>query len=220
MQKCKIKSIKYLGKKQTYNLTMKSEQHNYAIYDKNVKKSVFSLNSHSAAYGFNSYLTAYLKANYPEEFVCAVLEVETIKSNGDKYEKIALLEKEFEKYLPLKFLKRDINHSKVSYIIEKKKDPSQNVHTSEIRPSLLCKGMGLNAAIEIEKHQPYNSLKELAIKTSFSVVDARCIDALIESGYINIKKKKKEEVIKEFLAIREDLKKAANKGIESVDIFE
>jgi hypothetical protein len=27
-------------------------------------------------------------------------------------------------------------------------------------------------------------------------------------------------VIKEFLAIREDLKKAANKGIESVDFFE
>ena len=176
--------------------------------------------AHSAAYGFNSYLTAYLKANYPEEFVCAVLEVETIKSNGDKYEKIALLEKEFQKYLPIKFLKRDINHSKVSYIIEKKKDPSQNVHISEIRPSLLCKGMGLNAAIDIEKNQPYGSLKDLATKTNFSVVDARCLDALIESGYINIKKKKKEEIIKEFLAIREDLKKAAKKGIESVDIFE
>jgi DNA polymerase III alpha subunit len=80
--------------------------------------------------------------------------------------------------------------------------------------------MGLNAAEELEKNQPYNSLKDLAIKTNSSIVDARCLDAWIENGYFSIKKKNKEEVIKEFLAIREDLKKAANKGIESVDFFE
>jgi DNA polymerase-3 subunit alpha len=63
----KISSFKYLGKKETYNLSMKSEQHNY-ILDANV----VSANSHSVAYSFISYDTAWLKYYFPEEFYCAL----------------------------------------------------------------------------------------------------------------------------------------------------
>jgi DNA polymerase III alpha subunit len=143
-----------------------------------------------------------------------------MKSSGDKYDKIDLLEKEFAKKMPIKFLKRDLNKSKVRYVIEKKRDISIGNNFSEIRPSLLCKGLGVNAAIELEKNQPYNSLKELAEKTDSSIVDIRCIDALIEAGYFGRgKKKSKEDIIKEFATIREDLKKANKKGIDSSDIF-
>ena len=49
MKKLKIKSVKKIGKRKTYNLTMKSYQHNYAIYSAdNDDNFVFSANSHSA----------------------------------------------------------------------------------------------------------------------------------------------------------------------------
>jgi len=31
MKKCKVKSVKLIGKQMTYNVTMKGDQHNYKI---------------------------------------------------------------------------------------------------------------------------------------------------------------------------------------------
>ena len=62
-----IKSKKSLGIKHTYNLEMQSKYHNYII------NGVISKNSHSVGYSLLSYATAYYKANYPMEFLTAVL---------------------------------------------------------------------------------------------------------------------------------------------------
>ncbi len=86
MKKSKIKSIKCLGKRKTYNLTMKSEQHNYAIYDRQSEKSVISMNSHSAAYSLIGYYMCYLKANYTDEFSAVILILTTREKIHDKME--------------------------------------------------------------------------------------------------------------------------------------
>jgi len=65
----RIISTKSLGKRQTYNLHMKSEQHNYIL-----DNGVVSRNSHSCAYALVGYQAAYLKHYYPLEFYCSLLD--------------------------------------------------------------------------------------------------------------------------------------------------
>ena len=220
MQKCKIKSVRYIGERKTYNLTMESGQHNYFIYDKNNGKSVVSANSHSACYGYNSYSTAYLKANYPDEFMCSLLDVAITSSNGDRHDKVAAFEREFKRKMGVKFLPRDINKCKVAYTIEKRRDVKEGIKKTEIRPSLLCKGLLSKSAKNIEENAPYDDLRDLIGKTESSLVDTRVIDALAKGGYMGKKHIEDTSVIvKDFVMTREDIKKTAKKGVESVDMF-
>lgn len=177
--------------------------------------------AHSAAYGYTSYQTAYLKANYPDEFICSLLEVTINSSVGDRYEKVAAFEAEFSKKMSIKFLPRDVNKSKTEYKIERRRDVQAKINKTEIRPSLLCKGLSIAAAKNIEDNQPFDDLKDFVRKTDSSIVDSRGIEALIDGGYFGEKAKaNKETMKKQFSLLREDLKKAAKKGIESFDMFQ
>ncbi|NQT07057.1 MAG: DNA polymerase III subunit alpha [Candidatus Omnitrophica bacterium] len=70
-----VVSIEYAGAKKTYDIEMENI-HNF------VANGIIVHNSHSAAYAMISYRTAYLKANYPVEFMTALLTSE--KDNTDK----------------------------------------------------------------------------------------------------------------------------------------
>lgn len=219
MQKCKIKSCKYVGKKKTYNLTMKSKQHNYSILGNNdIGKFVISANSHAAAYSVMSYQSCYLKANYTDEFIVSLLNVEIERAH---YEKIEDLEKNFKKKMNIKFLSRSLNDCGTEYIIEKRKDISNGVGKTEIRPPLLCKSVGYNAAKSISDNAPYKGIRDLAEKTDFTHVTSETIGALIDAGYFKGKRgrDRKEEYVSEFIGIRKDLKALAKKGVSSVDLF-
>lgn len=175
--------------------------------------------AHACCYGYNSYITAYLKANYTDEFICATLNTETHKSSGNKFDKMADFEKEFKKKLDVKFLPRDINKCRLDYTIEKKKDINNGVIKTEIRPSLICKGLGWVAGKEIEKNQPFEGMKDFAERNSSSV-DTKAVLSLATAGYFGSKPKKDPEgFTKEFAVIKEGLKKMSKKGIESTDLF-
>ena len=220
MQKCKVKSIKRIGVRKTYNLTMQSGHHNYSLFDEKTGDSVITKNSHSACYAYNSYTTAYLKANYPDEFICSLLDVTANSSVADKFEKVEAFEKEFKRKMHVKILPRDINKSKSKYSIEKRKDLKTGIKKTEIRPSLLFKGVGLAAAQEIEKHQPYEDLRDLVEKVSSSIVDVRTVEALAAGGYFGKQKKDNTKGVADaFRSAREDIKKVKSKKVESVDIF-
>jgi DNA polymerase III alpha subunit len=229
MQKCKIKSIKKLDKRTTYNLTMKSKQHNYVVFDEKKDIGIVSLNSHAASYGVNSYYTAYLKSNYPEEFICSLLSVTLQTRSGKKYDKVDDFEREFKNKMNIKFLPRDINECSALYTISKKKDISIGVKQSEIRPALVCKGMGYNCALEIESKQPFRDLRDFAKRINSSIVDTRVIDALYTNGYFKhlpltegekVKKKTtKDSFVKYYSMIIDDQKKSNSRGVDSQDIF-
>ncbi|GAI81760.1 unnamed protein product, partial [marine sediment metagenome] len=86
---------------------------------------IFELMAHFAGYGFNkshstgyaliSYQTAYLKANYPLEFMAALLTSEI--ENTDK---LALYINECRR-MDIKILPPDINHSLANFMVEKNK---------------------------------------------------------------------------------------------------
>jgi len=228
MKKCKIILIKYIGKELTYNLTMKSKQHNYAVYDSSNNNN-FIISKNSCCYAYLSYITAYLKANYPDEFFCAFLNVENFRKKEDK---VSDLEKDLKKF-DIEILDKDINSCHVKYKIVKKKDMKNGIAKTQISPSLVCKGLGVSSAEEIEKHRPYNDLRDLAEKTDTSSVDKDAIGSLVDAGFFDkkfkeISKKTKNKLTKEnfrtllqekFSNIRNDMKKAAKKGVNSLDMF-
>ena len=142
--------------------------------------------------------------------------------SGDKYDKLEAFEREFKKKMNVKFLKRDINRSKVEYVVEKSCSRT-GPNKIEIRPSLICKGVGFKAAIEIEKKQPFkeNDLNNFVEKIDTSVVDTRVMEALGMAGYFGNKYKKyPKSLVNKFSSIRDDRKKAFKKGVDpGVDIF-
>lgn len=175
--------------------------------------------AHACCYAYNSYLTAYLKANYPEEFLTAYLNVEIKRA---KHEKVELLEK-MAKDMNIEIIPRHINKCKLEYEIVKKADVRAGVLHSQIMPSIRCKGLSENAAIEIVAKQPYSSLQDFAEKTDTKAVDTKAFDALLAAGFFrpnNSKGKDPKEVAKSFETIREDIKRARKKGVTVGNIFE
>ena len=206
---------------------MKSDQHNYKIIDDTNKYTMISRNSHSACYAYVSYTTAYLKAHYPEEYMTSYINALLRSKKGDKYEKVEQFEKECVK-MGMEMLPRSVNKCKWNYEIESKRDPDNGVFKSQIRPSLRCKGMSARAAKNIEENQPFEDIRSFAFKTSPSKVDSKSVECLSIAGFFRekdsktgkIKKRKSENVLKEFSELREDMKSTSRKGLESHDLFE
>jgi DNA polymerase III subunit alpha len=173
--------------------------------------------AHSAAYGLLAWITGYLKAYFPEEFVMCTLNVESERSH---YEKIIKYEKDFQYKMSIKLLPRDINESKSQYVLVQKKNKKEGVEKTEIRRSLVCKGVGLSSAQHIEKLQPFKGLEDFARRIDSSFVDSRVVTSLAEHGYFTKSKKNVETIVKEFMSVRDDLKKSWKRGVDPVDIFE
>jgi len=143
--KCKILSIKKVGKKHTYNISMKSRQHNYAVFGECGSNFVISKNS--TAYGYITYQTAYLKTYYTAEFLSALLTSAAMQSD-EKLETVATnLKKE---YHGLTIIPPDVNLSEKTYT------PSKN-----------------SGKRKIELIAPFMSIKGVGNKFSDAIVDVR-----------------------------------------------
>lgn len=128
--------------------------------------------SHSAAYALISYQTAFLKANYPVEFMCALLTNE--KDNTDK---IVEYVKECG-LMDLTVLPPDVNASITEFSV---------VDQKTIRFGLLAvKNIG-KAAIEsiIENRNvngPFKSLYEFCERLDLRAVNRKVVESLIKCG--------------------------------------
>jgi DNA polymerase-3 subunit alpha len=79
----KIVSRKYVGKAEVYDIGV-AKDHNFAIKNGLIASNCFN-KSHSTAYGYVTYQTAYLKANYPLEYMAALLTANS--GDTDKVQK-------------------------------------------------------------------------------------------------------------------------------------
>ncbi|BAZ90785.1 nucleic acid-binding OB-fold tRNA/helicase-type protein [Raphidiopsis curvata NIES-932] len=79
----KIVSRRYLGKADVYDIGV-AKDHNFIIKNGLVASNCFN-KSHSTAYGYVTYQTAYLKANYPLEYMAALLTANS--GDTDKVQK-------------------------------------------------------------------------------------------------------------------------------------
>ncbi|OUL18708.1 OB-fold nucleic acid binding domain-containing protein [Nostoc sp. 106C] len=79
----KIVTRKSLGEQNVYDIGVKRD-HNFAIKNGLIASNCFN-KSHSTAYGYVTYQTAYLKANYPLEYMAALLTANS--GDTDKVQK-------------------------------------------------------------------------------------------------------------------------------------
>ncbi|MFA5411198.1 MAG: DNA polymerase III subunit alpha [Candidatus Omnitrophota bacterium] len=130
--------------------------------------------SHSAAYALISYRTAYLKANFPVEFMCALLT-----SERDNTDKIVEYVNEAGR-MGLKVLPPDINESDALFKV---------VDDKTIRFGLLAvKNVGqgaIESIIEARKEKRFDSLQDLCGRIDLRLVNKKVLESLIKCGALD-----------------------------------
>jgi len=188
-----------------------------SIFDLLEKFAQYGFNkSHSAAYGIVTYRTAFLKANYPVEFMAAVLSYEI--SNPDK---IANFVSEcFE--MGIKVLPPDVNKSSLKFAPER-------FETEEDVPNAIRYGLSaiknvgegaMEAAIaEREKNGLYTSLEDFAARLDNRAVNKKLMESLVKAGAFDFTKEpravmfaKLEQVLASAASMQKD-KKAGQGGL-------
>ena len=130
--------------------------------------------SHAACYSWVAFQTAYLKANYPAEFMAAIMS-----RRRDQITEITKLMDEC-KSMGIATLGPDVNESYLKFGVNKK---------GEIRFGLAAiKGMGDAAAEAIinerEKNGPYKTIFDFAQRISFSNVNRKAFESLALTQWI------------------------------------
>lgn len=134
--------------------------------------------AHAASYGMIAYQTAYMKANYPVEYMCALLT-----ADASFTEKIAEGVAE-SKRMGIKVLPPDINESQVGFTIVKNEESLDGLG---IRFGLgAIKNVG-NAAIEVilrsrKEQGQFHSLSDFCQKVDSRKVNKKVLESLIKAG--------------------------------------
>ncbi len=128
--------------------------------------------SHAACYSWVAYQTAYLKANYPAEFMAAIMS-----RRRDQITEITKLMDEC-KQMGIDTLGPDVNESYLKFGVN---------HKGEIRFGLAgIKGLGDAAAEAIiserEANGPYKDIFDFVQRINFSAVNRKAYEVLVLSG--------------------------------------
>ena len=158
-------------------------------YPEDVAQQVYELIEPFAGYAFNkahavsyamlAYRTAYLKANYPVEFMAALLTV-----NLEKQEKVASAVAECRR-LGIKVLPPDINRSRETFTVERGDEGEfcirfglgaiKNVGSSAIRPLLAARDEG----------GPFKSVEDLCRRADLRGIGKKALESLVKAGALD-----------------------------------
>lgn len=128
--------------------------------------------SHSTCYAVIAFQTAYLKANFPAQYMAAVL-----KSNMGDIKKITFYMEECRR-MDMKVLGPDLNESNSAFTVTK---------NNEIRFGMnAVKGIGEGAVLEIladrDKNGPFDSIFDLTSRVNLRAVNKRNLENMAKSG--------------------------------------
>lgn len=151
----RIKSIKPIGKQQTYDLEVGHKDHQFYLAN-----GALTSNSHATAYAIVSYQCAWLLHYYTDEWIASYIDycaTEKGKVTGKESPlSIALGE---AKGLGYKIGKPDINKSAADYQVENK----------TLIPSFQAlKNVGMPALREIDQFRPYEKIEDLLWNPDYS----------------------------------------------------
>ncbi len=145
------------------------------IFDLMAQFAEYGFNkSHSAAYAYLAYLTGYLKANYPVEFMSAMLTAET----GNTAKVVRYINECRERKIEV--LPPDVNESGLNFT------PSSNA----IRFGLgAVKNVGANAVEAIVRaraeHGKFRSIFRFCEQVDMGAVNRRVIESLVKAGALD-----------------------------------
>ncbi|GHF28559.1 DNA-directed DNA polymerase [Kordiimonas sediminis] len=156
------------------------------IFDLVAKFAEYGFNkSHAAAYALVAYHTAFMKANYPAEFMAAIMTLDL--SNTDK---LSAFKQELQR-MEVPLLLPDINASGVYFTVEKAPeayceddDPRHNLG---VRYALAAiKGVGEKAmesvVAEREKNGPFKDIFDFADRIDPKLMNKRQLEKLAAAG--------------------------------------
>jgi DNA polymerase III subunit alpha len=132
--------------------------------------------SHSTCYAFVAFQTGYLKANYPAEYMAAVLS-----RNINDIKKITTFMDETRR-MGMEVLGPDINESNVKFTVNK---------DGNIRFGLgAIKGVGENAVLQLieerEKNGPYTDIYNLVERVNLNALNKKNLEAMVVAGAFDL----------------------------------
>ena len=143
------------------------------IWEDWVKFASYAFNkSHATCYSWVAYQTAYLKANYPSEYMAALLS-----ANLNSTEKLETYMSECKR-MGINVLSPDINESQMRFSSNKNGD---------IRFGLAAiKGVGEGAVNSIiaerEKNGPYKDIYDFCERANYSTINRKCFENIAMAG--------------------------------------
>lgn len=205
----KIVSRKSLGIKSVYDIGVEKD-HNFLLANGLVASNCFN-KSHSTAYAYVTYQTAYLKANYPVEYMSALL---TASSNDqDKVEKY----RENCQKMNITVLPPDINRSQKEFI---------PVGEQILFGLAAIKGLGENAIdylvkARVESGKPFASLADFCSRIDLKVIKKNAIETLILVGAFDKIQSNRNQLINDLdLVILWSQKRAKEKASGQTNLFD
>lgn len=149
-----------------------SEDVSMRVFDKMEKFASYGFNkSHAAAYGYLSYVTAYFKANYPKEWMAALMTCDS-----DDLSKVAKFIRECQS-MGIAILPPDINEAGVTFAATQK---GIRFAMSGIKGV----GSGVVEAIVEERRRggPFTSLYQFCKRVDLKRTGKKVIEDLVEAG--------------------------------------
>ncbi|MGB2924455.1 MAG: OB-fold nucleic acid binding domain-containing protein [Limnothrix sp.] len=178
----KIARRNLIGVVPTYDIGV-SKDHNFLLANSVVAANCFN-KSHSTAYAYVTYQTAYLKANYPVEYMTALLSA----SSGNK-DKVRKYRENAEKMgivvLPPDINRSDLDFTPVGESIRFGLSAVQNLGENAIQLILKARQEG-----------PFLGLADLCLRLDLRVVNRRALETLINCGGMDCLHDNRQQMLK------------------------
>ena len=178
----KIVSRKSLGKQAVYDLGVALD-HNFLLANAIVASNCFN-KSHSTAYAYVTYQTAYLKANYPVEYMSALLTASSgIQEKVDRY-------RENAQKMGLTILPPDINRSEEDFV------PLDKYHILFGLSAVKNLGQGaIENILAAKTNGNFKSLADFCERVELRTVNRRALETLIYCGAFDLVQPNRRQLI-------------------------
>lgn len=181
------------------------------LWEQMVKFAEYCFNkSHSTAYGFVTFQTAYLKANYPVEYMAALLTA----NSGDQ-DKVQMHIANCIS-MGIEVLPPDVNHSGVDFT------PEGN-HILFGLSAVRNVGLGAIECIlkSRQSEGPFSSLPELCDRVDLHAVNRRALEALVLSGALDTFNRNRNQLMQDLeLVIDWAQSRAKDRAIGQGNLFD
>jgi DNA polymerase-3 subunit alpha len=204
----RIISRKSLGTQRVYDIGV-ARDHNFVLENSLVASNCFN-KSHSTAYGYVTFQTAYLKANYPVEYMAALLT-----ANSDDQDKV-------QKYISsctmmgITVEPPDINRSGVDFT---------PLERSILFGLSAVRNVGAGAIENIlqarEADGPFKSLGDLCSRIDPRTVNRRALEALIQCGALDCIETNRRQLVNDLeLVLEWAQSRAKDRAIGQGNLFD
>jgi DNA polymerase III subunit alpha len=207
----KIIARKSLGIQPVYDIGV-AKDHNFLLADQFVASNCFN-KSHSTAYAYVTYQTAFLKANYPVEYMAALLTA----NSGDQ-DKVTKYLSNCEQTLNIKVEPPDINRSNINFtpVMGQKSilfglSAIKNVGEGAIEAILAIRQEG----------GEFSSLADLCQRINLQSVNSRNLESLIKCGAFDKIETNRQQLINDLeLVVPWAQKRAKEKAVGQANLFD